>query len=325
MQAIFSIIIPVFDPFDRSVALGALQRALSGALGLVGRREVVIVNNSPALSCPNLSHYLRTVCESAPADVKLVEATKNLGTARGFNLGLREIRPDSTFVVFMSQDCDIVEEETLQKVELALSEYPEIGIAHPYSVYEDSRAFNVSRKYSTSAFLRLVRGNASPTVGDIGDAELKRICERVGRRAGVTLTANFPLTFAVLRRELLQAVGTFDDGIELGCHETDDLAYRARLGRFEVARLNGVFVNHRRFLFRHICVGGTPLAAALPHQDALKQSGEWWRRKWGRPYTELYARLRLGPTFFWALAPYFVARRFAGRVRRAFFWKRWAA
>ncbi len=323
MGALFSIIVPIFDPFDRSVALGAVQRTLSRALRLNGSFELVVVNNNPIRACPHLTEWLRLARDSFAGIARLVETDENLGTAGGFNAGLRVANSESSYVVFMSQDCDIVDQGTLQRAELVLEEDPRIGIGHPYSVYEDAKAFNVSRKYNLSAFRRSVRCGTPISSADIPDYEVQQILKVVARRRSATPTRSFPLTFAVLRRELLERVGSFDEGVQIGCSENDDLAYRARLGGFEVSRLDGVFVNHRRLLFRHICVGGTPLAAAAPHQDALEQSGEWWRRKWGRPYVELYAQLRLGPTLFGALAPYFVLRRFAGRIRRGLFPESW--
>jgi len=310
----FSIIVPIFDLFDRLVPSGAIQYALEKVLTLEEDFELIAVNNNPTNSCPQLTQYLRSLKKCHPEKVKLVEPDMNLGTARGFNAGLRVAQPNSEYLVFMSSDADIVDPKMLGKIYHILVDEPHVGIAHPISVYEDGEEYNFSSKYSSKAFVRMIRRQCSLKSTEISHAELQRILDVVSRRNGIKAPLpSFPLTFAVIKRRLINQIGSFDEGVELGCGEDNDLAYRTLLAGFLVARLDGVFVNHRRFLFHNLCARETN---SLPHPEAIKQSRDWWKRKWGRPYIELYTRWRFGSFLFTIMLPYFWLRRFASFIKR---------
>ncbi len=314
----FSIIIPILDPFDRLVSASAIQGTLLNVLALEGAFELIIVNNNPIASCPRLTRYLRSLSETDPNRIKIVEPDTNLGTARGFNAGLYVADPGTPYLVFMSSDADIVDMLMLRRIQELMDSNPGIGIAHPISVFEDSDIFNYSSKYGRKRLYRIIRNRFSVDTAEIGDSEIEQILKKVSLRSGIkTPVSVTPLTFAIFRREMLDRIGAFDEGIELGCHENNDLAYRALLQGYGVARLNAVFVNHRRLYFRNLVVGGTPEIERLPHSDALRQSTPWWNNKWGRAYVELYARWRWGRLLFALMLPYFWLRRVGGSFKRA--------
>jgi GT2 family glycosyltransferase len=314
----FSIIVPIYDPFDRFVPSGAIQQALEKALSLKGNYELIAVNNNPISSCPHLSQYLRSLASTHPERVKLVEPDANLGTARGFNAGMRIAEADSQYLVFMSSDTDIVDPEMLGKIQRVLDNEPSVGIAHPISVYEDSDEYNYSTSYSRRAFTNMIRQRVTPEDAEIPDVELQRFLDHVSGRDGIkTPLSSMPLTFAVITRNLINRIGAFDEGIEMICHENNDLAYRALLGGYKVARLNNVFVNHRRLLFRDLCLGEQQERTAMKHSEAIKQSTIWWNKKWGKPYIELYTRWRWGAFLFTLMRPYFWARRVGGFLKRS--------
>ena len=98
----FSIIMPLLDPFDRLVPVSALQHSLKKVFALEGYFELILVNDNDIQSCPQLTNYLRTFTRLKNETVKVVEANENLGTARGFNAGLRVMKPDSQQFGFMS-------------------------------------------------------------------------------------------------------------------------------------------------------------------------------------------------------------------------------
>jgi hypothetical protein len=83
---------------------------------------------------------------------------------------------------------------------------------------------------------------------------------------------------------------------------------------YTVGRMNNVFVNHRRYYFRCLVASGRPEANS---DAALKQSNEWWYKKYGRPYIEVYYRFLLGPRLFTLVSPVFAARRIAGGIKRS--------
>lgn len=314
----FSIITPIFDPLDRFVTAGALQRSLENVFALEGHLELILVNNNDVKSCPQVTRYLRSLASLRSETVKIIEPNKNLGTARGFNAGLSLAKPDSQYFVFMSQDTDIVDLKILTKIHQILRSHPTVGIAHPVSVYEDSMEYNYSRHYNRNAFIRMIGRQSSAECAEISQAKLNHILESVSHRKGVTAPLrSFPLTFAIIKREVIEDIGSFDEGVEMGCHENNDLTYRALLAGYMVARLNGVFVNHRRLYFRSLVVSGAGERNTLPHTEALKQSTAWWNKKWGRPYVELYTRWRRGPYLFTLMWPYFRLRRLGGLLKRA--------
>ncbi len=313
----FSIILPLLDPFDRFVAAGAVQRIIGQTLALEGDPELIVVSNNCTAACPRLTGYLRSLQTSHPHRIKLVEAEKNLGTARGFNAGLQAADPGSAYLVFMSADADIVDPSMLTKIGAAMDSHPSLGIAHPVSVYEDAGKFNFSRKYNARAFYRLIRRHAGESA-EIPPEERQRILAAISTRRGIKAPfAGTPLTFAVYRHAMIKEIGPFDEGVEYGCYETYDLGMRALMKGYQVARLNGVFINHRRLAIRNLVLQGTPEIDALPHRAVIRQSEQWWLEKWGRPPGELFAKWKWGPVMFSLLQPYFRLRHCGGLLKRA--------
>ena len=313
----FSIIVPVLDPFDRLVQAGAIQSTLSKALAMFGDFEIIVVNNNQTTSCPQLTHYLRSLVDINQNRVKVVEQNYNSGTARGFNAGLRVAKSDSRYIVFMSTDADIVDPLMIEKIQWKLDNEPTVGIAHPYSVFEDMNVFNVSSKYNCRAFHSMIRSSLALEKHNISEEEIRGILNSVSCHKGIRspLPAT-PLTFAVFKREMINRIGTFDEGVDFGCYENLDLGIRALHGGYQVVRLNDIFVNHRRIEFRNIIFGNTKEIKSLPHSDVIGQAQRWWDTKWGRPYLELYARWRYGKYVFPVMFPYYLFRRNVGSLKK---------
>jgi GT2 family glycosyltransferase len=314
----FSIILPLLDPFDRFMAAGAVQHLVGNTLALTGDFELIVVNNNKTAACPQLTTYLRSLKESLPGKIKIVEADRNLGTARGFNAGLTVADRRGRYLVFMSSDADIVDPRMLEKIRSLMDANPQIGIAHPLSVFEDLGAYNFSKRYGSRVFCGKIRRPGTPDDHEIPEAEMDRISHALSTRSGFTSPLPCtPLTFAVFRRDMIEKIGPFDDGVEFGCYEIYDLCLRALLHGYDVARLNGIFVNHRRLYIRNLVVGGTRESNNLPHLDIIQQSYAWWMKKWGKPPLEIYARWRWGllsGVFLW---PYFRMRHYGGSIKRA--------
>ena len=309
----FSIIVPAYDPFDRFVPSGAIQRALENVLKLRGDFELIVVNNNPIAACPQITQYLRSLASSSSGTIKIVEPNANLGSSGGFNAGMRVAQSDSQYLVFMSADADVVDPLMLKTVQEVFESEPRLGIAHPMSVYEDSDHFNFSSRYGSEVVYRMIRQQCPPESAEIPADELQRILETVSSHQGIKAPLpGTPLTFAVYRQKMIEQIGPFDEGF-LICYETDDLGYRALLAGYGIARLNGVFVNHRRLLFHNLCASETK---SMPHSEVIRQSAEWWNKKWGRPYIELYARWRWGSFLFTIMLPYFWLRRLGVSLKR---------
>jgi GT2 family glycosyltransferase len=303
-------VVPIYDPRDRFVPSGALQQGLESVFRLEGNFELILVNNNRLEETPRLTGFLRSFAARRAERVRLVEPDRNAGTAGGFNAGFRIASPERPYLVFMSQDAELVDHSMLPKIEEDLRRRPRIGVAHPMSVFEDVDSFNVSRRFSVRRFYR--RARVSDGHGDLGPDEIHSVLSDLARRSGVaTALRSFPLTFAILRRSALEEVGTFDERFGLGCHENDDLAFRmVRSGRW-IGRLDRVFVNHRRVLFRRLSTADSPDADEVPHADALRESTRRWKEKWGRPYAEVYTEWRFGRGIMALMRPYFWLRRLA--------------
>lgn len=309
----FSIVLPVFDPYDRFAAAAALAPALESVLALAGDWELILVNNNPLGTHPRARDALRSFARSWPDRVKLAEPDRNAGTAGGFNIGANLARAGSPYLVFMSQDAELVDNKTLAKSDEALRRAPRVAIAHPRSVFEDVRPFNASRRVGLREFYRRAAASGS----DLSRVDIDRIRRALAGRTGLTVGfRSFPLTFAILRRSAIEDVGSFDERFGMGCHENDDLAFRALRKGWAIARLEGVVVNHRRLTFRGLAASTAPGDDEMPHSDALRESTRWWKEKWGKPYQRLYVEWRYGRWLSTAMIPYFVARRLAGAARR---------
>lgn len=302
--------VPIYDPRDRFVLSGALQQGLESVFCLEGDFELILVNNNRLEETPRLTGFLRSFAAKHPGRVRFAEPDRNAGTAGGFNAGFRIASPERPYLVFMSQDAEIVDYSMLAKIEEDLRSHPRIGIAHPMSVFEDVDGFNVYRQFSVRRFYR--RASVPGGRGDLGPDEIRTVLCDLSRRSGVaTAFRSFPLTFAILRRSALEEVGTFDERFGLGCHENDDLAFRMVRRGWWIGRLDRVFVNHRRVLFRRLSTAGSPDASEVPHADALRESTRRWKEKWGRPYSEAYTEWRFGRGIMALIRPYFLLRRLA--------------
>ncbi len=310
----YSIIVPVYDPLDLYVPAEVLPRMVANVLSLEGDFELILVNNSPSDAGQRTTEYLRTLPSQHPSVVKLVEMSGNRGTARGFNAGLAVARADSRYLVFMSTDAQVVDNQVLSKIRAVMDGDPRIGILHPISVFEDSDPYNYSSRFGSRRYVSYLLGR-SGIRPELTDREARELCDAVSRRPTSLKRSlpTFPLTFAVIRREMIERIGSFDNGIERGCHENNDLAYRALLSGFDVVRLDNAFINHRRLLFHTLTVDPSK-RATRPHAEAIIQSAAWWNEKWERPYDELYARWRVGPIVFPLLKPYFWAKRIVSRL-----------
>jgi GT2 family glycosyltransferase len=312
----FSIIIPLLDPQDRFASTGVLNLMRCRFDHLVGKFEVIIVSNNRNSSTPQLLRWLEQEQRRTDRTVKVVLPDCNLGTARGFNAGWRIADADSQYLVFMSSDADIVDPNMLQSVSTVMTTRPDIGIAHPYSIYEDSDKFNISRKYSVKKLRQMIREQRSSDAAELNATEIEVILRKISVTAQTcTPMCSTPLTFAIYRRAMLDELQGFDEGVQYGCYETEDLSFRALRAGYQVVRMNTMFINHRRLLVRGLVLESSE-RVAMPHRAIIAQSHAWWTRKWGRPYAEIYFQWRWGSLWFTIARPYFIARRIASMLKR---------
>jgi GT2 family glycosyltransferase len=282
---------------------------------LDGEKEIILVNNTPKSRI--LNQYLDDLVAVNPSWCKRIVSPENLGTARGFNAGLELASSKSDIYVFMSTDADIIDFQMLTKIKQAFADDVKLGIAHPYSVFEDSDIYNVSRRLSYRAFKQAIKlgqraSNIEPTESELTNLLLTL---KSSDRIVFSPIKTFPLTFAAIAKKVIATVGSFDNRFLLGCYENNDLAYRSLKAGLKVGRLGNTLVNHKRFTVRELTVANDAELKQLPHVTAVSQAADLWIEKYGRNYDEMYFEFRFGRLVLNISYPYFLFKRFVRKLR----------
>ncbi len=98
----------------------SVRETLDALLEQVPAEAVVIVDNA---SNDGSTAHIR----NAYPDCRLVEASDNLGYGAGMNLGVRHTTGD---VLLLTQDC-VLSPGAIERLELRLTQYPELGVVGP--------------------------------------------------------------------------------------------------------------------------------------------------------------------------------------------------
>ena len=311
----WTIVLVIFDPLDNFAAAGAISRCISSIRRLQGDYELVAVNNNPLDKVPALTECLMGFRE---ADVTVLEPNAALGTTGGFNLGLKNSTETTDYVAFMSIDCEIIDPQMLVRLEQTFIEFPSVGVLHPFSIYEDIAAYNLSKQFYPARFYTMVRDHAAIDSEErfhhISNTLLKSRSSRPKFKGPFT---SFPLTFAAIRRSVIHAVGEFDGAAGASCGENDDFTFRCVRGGFLVGKATNTVVYHHRYLFYRLT--HPTGVASVPHAEDGKKAQQWWLQKWGKPYPQLYFEWRWGKVASICARPYFACRPLVGKLK----WKRY--
>ena len=304
-----SLIVPIYDPNDSLVPAQVLPRLVEKVKRLEGENELILVNNSPKSQRLNL--YLNELVAINGSWCKKIVCPENLGVSRGFNAGLTLASATSTIFVFMSTDADIVDFKMLTKIERAFTNDVTLGIAHPYSAFEDVDTYNINRQLSYRSFKQAVKSGSKALEVEPSEDALSEIVRSLENAEQTVLSPikSFPMTFAAISKELILNIGSFDNRFLFGCHENNDLAFRSLKAGYKVGRLNNIFVNHKRFTVRELTVKTDKELKQLPHGAAVAQAGEWWLEKYRKNYDEIYFEFRYGYFLFKVFYLYFLAIR----------------
>jgi GT2 family glycosyltransferase len=310
-----SIIAPIYDPNDSLVPMGVLPEMLEKIRRLEGEKELILVSNSP--KSLKLREYIKNSV-SEESWCKGVFSTKNLGSARGFNAGLEVASEKSEIYIFMSADADIIDFKMLNKIQQAFEDHVNLGIVHPYSVFEDSNIYNVSRRLSYRTFLKGIKLGKKAFEMEPSEKELTNILLTL-RPVGTIVRSplkTFPLTFAAIAKKVILKVGSFDNQFLFTCGENNDLAFRALKAGFKVGRLGNTLVNHRRFTVRELTAKNESELQKLPHIGiAASQAADYWIEKYGRNYDEIYFEFCWGPFLSKVFYPYLLIKRIARNIK----------
>jgi GT2 family glycosyltransferase len=209
--------------------------------------ELLLVDNG---STDGSLTYLRGYAAARP-HVRLFENRENLGFAGAVNRALASAT--GRYLVLLNND-SLVTADWLAGLVAALEASPRAGLVGPVSNHA-APPQRVAADYGSveelAAFAREL-------------AALRLAPRRVHRLVGFCLLA---------RREVLEAIGAFDERYGSGNYEDDDWCLRAEAAGFDLMLAPSVFVHHR---------GGATFAGQQIGQAAsLTRNARLFEQKWG--------------------------------------------
>jgi GT2 family glycosyltransferase len=218
--------------------------------------EVIVVDNN---SSDNTAAYLVELQEREPR-LRYVLNASNRGFAGGNNDGIRIASGD--YIILLNSDT-LVTRNWLEGLLEPLSNDPTIGLAGPVSnsVVNEQQIFT------------------SGTTTEDKIAEGLSWTEK--SRGGMFDTEMLGFFCVAIRRDVLEKVGTLDEGFGQGFFEDDDYCIRIRNAGYRIVCVEDVFVYHR---------GGGTFGQAGEISSLVKQNRERLRRK--HPIRSRYSRSR---------------------------------
>jgi GT2 family glycosyltransferase/Tfp pilus assembly protein PilF len=181
--------------------------------------ELILVDNG---STDGTLEYLRTI-EGPPVRVQVIRNESNLGYSAGCNQALA--RSSGRYLVFLNNDTIVTEGWLDRLIAWALHE-PRVGLVGPVT-NAATEPQQVSADYADLAGLP--------------EFAARRRQEKAGHASRVDRLTGFCL---LVRREVFEQVGNFDEQFGLGFFDDDDLCVRAREAGFHLLVAEDVFVHH---------------------------------------------------------------------------------
>jgi GT2 family glycosyltransferase/predicted Zn-dependent protease len=220
--------------------------------------ELVLVDNGSTDGTPAYLEEVRA--RPGPARVVVIRNEENRGFPAGCNQALTEAR--GRYLLFLNNDTVVTEGWLAGLIHWAVSDWPKVGLVGPVtSAAPEPQGIPVP--YTSLDGL------------DAFAAARRR------QYAGKPLETRRVTGFCLLvRREVLEQVGHFDERYGLGFFDDDDLCIRARQAGFRLLVAQDVFVHHfgnRTFQGLGINVRGQLVA-----------NFERFRQKWGPEHTAGY-------------------------------------
>jgi hypothetical protein len=162
--------------------------------------ELVIVDNG---STDGTAEYLKELSQhQGPERVAILRNEKNIGYAAGCNQAIRQARGD--YLVFLNNDVVLTPGWLEPLVHWSLADWPSVGMVGPVSNYAPPPQ-QVEPEYRTIQELNSFAGR------------LRGQCQ--GKAQMVERLTGFCL---LVRREVIEKVGAFDEGYGIGFFEDDD-------------------------------------------------------------------------------------------------------
>ena len=221
--------------------------------------ELILIDNG---STDDTAAYLGEVASGewrvardagGPERVVVIRNETNVGFPAGCNQGLAEAR--GRYLVFLNNDTVVTEEWLSGLVGWALHDWPEVGLVGAVTNYASPpQQIPVPYKDLTG-----VDGFAARRRSEFANQAL-----RVDRLTGFCL---------LVRSEVLERIGGFDERYGLGFFDDDDLCVRAREAGFRLLVAQNVFIHH--FGSR------TFTSLGIDCERQLKENFDQFKAKWG--------------------------------------------
>ena len=221
--------------------------------------ELVLVDNGSQDATPE---YLQEVARRpGPARVEVIRNEDNLGFARGCNQGLRAAH--GRYLVLLNNDTVVTPAWLDRLVAWSLHDWPKIGLVGPVT--------------NCAPAPQGIAVASNDRLDGLDDFARARTREFAGQALAVERLTGFCL---LVRREVLDAVGTLDEQFGVGFFEDDDLCLRARQAGFGLLVARDTFIHH--FGSR------TFRALGLNAEALLTDNFARFRAKWGAERTRGY-------------------------------------
>jgi GT2 family glycosyltransferase/tetratricopeptide (TPR) repeat protein len=213
--------------------------------------ELVLVDNGSTDDTPT---YLEQVRErSGPNRVEIIRNDTNCGFPAGCNQALARAR--GRYLVFLNNDTVVTEGWLSGLIGWSLQDWPNVGLVGAVSNYAPPPQ-QVQADYAH--------------LSELDGFVARRRQQFVGKAIKVDRLTGFCL---LVRREVLERVGGFDERFGLGFFDDDDLCVRAREAGFGLVVALDVYIHH--FGSR------TFQALGLDCPKELARNFEMFKAKWG--------------------------------------------
>lgn len=214
--------------------------------------EIIIIDNA---STDDTAQYLKTLT----GKIRYRIFTSNLGFAGGTNQGLKLARGKT--MLFLNNDT-IVTKDWLKNMLTCLNSNEKFGLVGPVTNYISGE--------------QLIETNYTST------EEMHRFAEAFNKSdpAKWQMTGRLTGFCVLMRREVFDRLGYFDEGFEIGNCEDDDFGFRARMMGLELIIAKDTFIHH---------VGSVSIKALGERfEEVYSKNLDFYSRKWGDTHSLLH-------------------------------------
>lgn len=231
------IVIPVWNELEATKACVASVVKNTG----YPYRLIIVDNGSDRAT----SIYLTGLKTRADINAILIRNDENLGFAKAVNQGI--LASDAAYVCIMNNDT-LAAPGWLQEMIDVMASHPEIGILNPSS--------NTSGQFPGNKPVDDYAASLKPLSGQI---------QELYRARGFCM---------LIRREIVEKTGLFDESYGRGYFEETDYSYRAQGAGIRIARAKGAYVYHKESL---------TFKGLTDREELFRRNERIFQEKWGRP------------------------------------------